>query len=100
VEWPPRDDPQAGSEKRDDWWSHEQACVSEGTCPHCLGPLAGYRHVFSSPWDAAIEATVRHCAPCDRQWHPADRLYEPVLPRFKWIDIRPGSLNWAPPPGP
>jgi DNA invertase Pin-like site-specific DNA recombinase len=47
AEWPPRDDPLAGSEERDAWWSHEQACVSEGTCPHCLGPLAGYRHVFS-----------------------------------------------------
>jgi hypothetical protein len=31
------------------WWSHEQACVSEGTCPHCPGPLAGYRHATCSP---------------------------------------------------
>ncbi len=39
VEWPPRDDPRSAGEERDAWWSHEQACVSEGTCPYCLGSL-------------------------------------------------------------
>ena len=34
-----RDDPRSADEEGDAWWPHEQACVSEGTCPHSVGSL-------------------------------------------------------------
>jgi hypothetical protein len=102
MAWPPpRPGPYAGDAERKAWLAHEQASVSEGICPHCLGPLVSFDHDFRR-WDYYVRATVQHCRACNIQWHPVARLWDGFRDRT-WIGdgfFGPGDHMWVEPPPP